>query len=242
MVCEPSSLAHSSSFYMLLLCKTCVHRGHRRWLYSRNPKTRKKANEKNKSKLKKHQQNKEQPRKQKKTTKSATKKAQAKQKATKKEKHTIKKQPKKNTSNTQRVVWRGRVGLVLDKGLFWRRVKCPTFGRFSGAGSEVTLLVACFSYVFPGPGKKSHFWSRVFPIFPGPGKKSHFWVAIFLLCFFCKNKANTERQKSDHLPGAGKNWKKKRPKVHQKVDPPPKVRQKARQNVDPSKKCARKPG
>ena len=99
---------------------------------------------------KKHKQNKEQPRNQNKNNNQ------------------------KNTSKTQRVVWRGRVGVVLDKGLFWCLVKCRTFSRFSwvpglmshfwssffGAGSEVSLLVAFC--VFPGPGKKSRFWSVVF--------------------------------------------------------------------------------
>ena len=66
--------------------------------------------------------------KRKKANKKQTKKAPAKQRATKKA-NTYKKCNQKSTSKAQRVVWRGRVGLVLDKGLFWCRVKSRTFGR-----------------------------------------------------------------------------------------------------------------
>ena len=141
------------------------------------------------------------------------------------------------------------------------------FGSFfSSAGSKVALLVAFFRRLvrsrtlwvafFSAPGQKSHFGSlffgvgsevallvALFPFFPGPGKKSHFWVAIcslFCSLYFCflrkRKKAKKERTKGETRRRFT------RPKVHQKVDPPPKVRQKVRQNVDPSKKCARKPG
>ena len=126
----------------------CVHQ---RYLYSRNQKklektiTRKQKQTKKapakqratkKAKImqpkvqpKKHKQNKEQPRKQKQQQKKSN---------------------QKRTSKTQRVVWRGRVGLVVDKGLFWCRAKRRTFGRF----------LSLFS---PGPSKKSHSWSLFFP-------------------------------------------------------------------------------
>ena len=147
-----------------------------------------KTNPKSTSKTKSNQESKN-------NKQSPTKRAQAKQRATKKATKS-KKTQQKNTSNTQRVVWRGRVGLD------WTRV-------FSDAGSSVALLVSFF-----------------------------FWCLVET-----KKTSKKSDQKCDFLPGIGeKKGNKKRPKVHQKVDPPPKVRQNARQKVDPSKKCARKPG
>ena len=134
----------------------------------------------------------------KKCKKQQTKKAPAKQRATKKAKENNQKSTSKtksnqesnkkakrtatnqSTSKTQRVVWRGQVGLVLDKCLSWRRVKCRTFGRFflvpgqmshfwslffSGAGSEVALLVAVFSLFFRGRVKSRTFGSLLFRSF-----------------------------------------------------------------------------
>ena len=110
---------------------------------------------------------------------------------------------------------------------------------FPGARSSVALLVAPFS----GAGSNV---ALLVASFPAPGQKSHFWSLFF----------QAPGKKSHRKKG-----KQKRPKVHQKVDPPWKVRkkvdppktapesgpspksgQKVRQNVDPSKKCARKPG
>ena len=131
---------------------------------------------------------------------------------TKSNQENIKIMQPKNTSKTQRVVWGGRVGLVLDKGLFWRRVKCRTFGRF-----------------FPAPGQKSHFWSIVF--FRRRAKVVLFallvvFVFLFVLFLFCEQTTVDGEQQCDFLPGAEKQIKNHDqkcartwtlPKLHQKA-------------------------
>ena len=68
------------------------------------------------------------------------KKAQAKQRATKKANTSKEMQPKKHKQNKEGSLGGGS-SVALLVAFFWRRVKCRTFGRFLGAGSEVALFV-----------------------------------------------------------------------------------------------------
>ena len=107
-----------------------------------------------------------------------------------------------------------------------KKHKQITEGSLVGPGRVSTGQVS-----FLVPGQMSHFWSR--------------FVLLFVRFSLFVEKQYEQRSKEKATKSATfyptpENMK-KRPKVHQKVDPPPKVRQKVRQNVDPSKKCARKP-
>ena len=82
-----------------------------------------------------------------------------------------------------------------------KKHKQNTEGSLEGPGR-----VSTGQRSFLVPGQVSHFWSLFFMCFvPGPGKKRP-KVRLF----------TWPREKSEKL----------RPKLHQKVDPPPKVRQK----------------
>ena len=140
-------------------------------------------------------------------------KAQAKQRATKK---ATKKEKKTNKTHKQN-----------------------TKGSLEGPGRVSTGQGS-----FLVPGQVSHFWSLLFyHFFQGRVKSRTFGSLFFrfMFAFFAENMRKKKHdQKCDFFypaPEPGPGEEKKRPKVHQKVDPPSKVRQKAF-----PKKCARKPG
>ena len=150
-----------------------------------------------------------------------------------------KQQQKKNKANQKstskdnkhitRVVWRGRVGLVLDKGLIWCRVKCRTFGRFFLVPSQMSHFWSLF---FPAPGQKSHFWSHFFTFF----RFFFFFFSLYVFLLCCEKKRMSEKNNEKKRPKVrlftrrrNKNWKKSDQKCTRKWTLPQKC----------ARKCAR---